>query len=66
MGMTAEPTRVSAEETRRRLLAGESLLLVCVYPDASYRRSNLEGSISMSAFLSRLPSLSKDAEIVFY
>jgi hypothetical protein len=60
------PERISAAETRRRLLAGEPLLLVCVYPDASYRRSNLEGSMSMSAFLARLPSLPKDVEIVFY
>lgn len=58
--------RISVQETRRRLSAGEPLLLVCVYPDASYRRSNLEGSISMGAFLSRLPSLPNDAEIVFY
>jgi hypothetical protein len=64
--MSTQPERISVEETRRRLLAGEPLLLVCVYPDAAYRRSNLEGSISMGAFLSRLPSLSKDAEIVFY
>ena len=64
--MSPQPERISVEETRRRLLAGEPLLLVCVYPDASYRRSNLEGSISMSAFLSRLPSIPKDAEIVFY
>ena len=64
--MSRPPERISVQETRRRLLAGEPLLLVCVYPDASYRRSNLEGSISMSAFLARLPPLAKDAEIVFY
>jgi len=64
--MPPQPDRVSVEETRRRLLAGEPVLLVCVYPDASYRRSNLEGSISMSAFLARLPSLPKEADIVFY
>jgi hypothetical protein len=64
--MPLSPERISVEETRRRLLAGEPLLLVCVYPDASYRRSNLEGSMSMSSFLGRLPSLPKDAEIVFY
>lgn len=64
--MSPPPERISVQETRRRLLAGEPLLLVCVYPDASYRRSNLEGSMSMSAFLARLPTLAKDAEIVFY
>jgi len=64
--MSVDPRRVSVADVRRRLTSGEALLLVCVYPDASYRRSNLEGSISMSAFLSRLPSLPKDAEIVFY
>jgi hypothetical protein len=64
--MTTAPRRVSVADVRRRLQAGDPLLLVCVYPDASYRRSNLEGSMSMSAFLARLPSLPKDAEIVFY
>jgi len=64
--MPPQPERVSVEDMRRKLLAGEPALLVCVYPDASYRRSNLEGSISMSAFLARLPSLPKEAEIVFY
>ncbi|HZN61627.1 MAG TPA: ArsR family transcriptional regulator [Planctomycetota bacterium] len=64
--MPPPPERISVAEARRRLTAGDPLLLVCVYPDASYRRSNLEGSISMSAFLARLPSLPRDAEIVFY
>lgn len=60
------PRRVSVEEVRRKLQEGAPLVFVNAYPDSAYRRSHLEGSISMGEFLGRLPSLPKDAEIVFY
>ena len=64
--MPPQPERVSAEEVRRKLQEGAPILFVNAYPDSAYRRSHLEGSISMGEFLGRLPSLPKDAEIVFY
>jgi len=64
--MSEMPKRVSVAEVRRKLQEGAPTLLVCAYPDRAYLRSHLEGSISMGDFLSRLPTLSKDAEIVFY
>jgi hypothetical protein len=64
--MSAMPKRVSVAEVRRKLQEGAPTLLVCAYPDTAYKRSHLEGSISLGDFLSRLPTLSKDAEIVFY
>jgi len=60
------PKRVSVEEVRRKLQEGAPLLFVNAYPDSAYRRSHLEGSISMGEFLAKLPTLPKDAEIVFY
>ncbi len=61
------PVRVSATETRARLLAGEPLLLVCAYDaDEKFELSNLEGAIARSALEAQLPALSKEHEIVFY
>ncbi len=61
-----EPERISVEEVRRKLKSGE-VLLVCAYDDEErFRSMHLEGAISFQEFEARLPSLSKDQEIVFY
>jgi hypothetical protein len=64
--VSAGPRRVPVEEVRRKLQEGAPMIFVNAYPDSAYRRSHLEGSISMGEFLAKLPSLPKDAEIVFY
>jgi hypothetical protein len=64
--MRDAPKRVSVEEVRRKLQEGAPLLFVNAYPDSAYRRSHLEGSISSGEFLAKLPTLPKEAEIVFY
>ena len=62
----AEPERISPEEVHRKLKAG-TVLLVCAYDDEDkFRRMRLEGAISLGTFKSKLPSLFKDQEIVFY
>ncbi len=62
----AEVTRVTAQEVHQKLQSG-SVLLVCAYEDEDrFRRVHLERAISFSEFTSRLPSLSKNQEIVFY
>ena len=54
--------RISAKEARRR-----NLLLVCAYDtDERFREMELEGAISWPGLQTRLPSLAKDQEIVFY
>ena len=61
-----EPIRVSPQAVREKVTAG-SALLVCAYDDEEkFRRNHLEGAISLSEFNSRLASLAKDQEIVFY
>jgi len=61
-----EPKRISAEEARRKLRSGQALL-VCAYEDeAKFRKLQLEGAISLNEFKSRLSSLSRDQEIIFY
>lgn len=61
-----EAARISVQEVRRQLLAGAPTLLVCIYPQAAYEDSHLEGAISMDDFEARLPRLSRGQEIVFY
>jgi len=62
----SEPERVTAEEACDKLKSGKALL-VCAYEDEEkFKKLLLEGAISFSAFKSKLPSLSKDQEIVFY
>jgi hypothetical protein len=62
----AEAIRISPEEVRGKITAG-SALLVCAYEDdEKCKRVNLEGAIFLTEFRSRLPSLPKDQELIFY
>ena len=61
-----EPLRVTPAEVYQELKSG-TVLLVCAYEDeARFRAMQLEGAISLSEFKSRLSSLPKGQEIVFY
>jgi hypothetical protein len=62
----AEVPRIGVEEASRKAAAGEALL-VCAYPDeAKCNKMRLHGSITLSELESRLPSLPKNQEILFY
>jgi hypothetical protein len=61
-----EAKRITPEEVYEKLKSGKALL-VCAYEDeAKFKKMNLQGAISFNAFKSKLPSLGKDQEIVFY
>jgi hypothetical protein len=61
-----EPERISPKEVYQKLKSG-TMLLVCAYEDeAKFKKMQLEGAISFNEFKSKLPSFSKDQEIVFY
>ena len=61
-----EPERITPEEVYEKLKSGKALL-VCAYEDeAKFKKMHLQGAISFNAFKSKLPSLGKDQEIVFY
>jgi len=61
-----EPERITPEEVYQKLEAGK-VLLVCAYEDeAKFEKMHLQGGISFNEFKSKLPSLTKDQEIVFY
>jgi len=59
-------SRITPEETYQKLRV-ENALLVCAYDsEEQFRNLRLEGAISLPEFRAKLPSLSKDQEIVFY
>ena len=62
----AEVARIPVEEAQKKIKAGQALL-VCAYEDeAKCRMVNLDGSISLTSFQSRVASLPKTQEIIFY
>lgn len=62
----ADIERISALQAHTKTKSNQALL-VCAYEDeAKYRRLNLEGSISLASFTSRVNSLPKSQEIIFY
>jgi hypothetical protein len=62
----ADIERVSAPQAHTKVTSNQALL-VCAYDDeAKCRMLNLEGSISFASFKSRVNSLPKSQEIIFY
>lgn len=62
----AEIVRVGAEEVRPKVESGETLLVCAYEEDGKFRQLQLSGATSLSEFQSRLPSLPRSQEIVFY
>ncbi len=61
-----EIMRVAPREARESMASGGALL-VCAYDDdEAFRRMRLEGAISLREFRTRLASLPREREIVFY
>ncbi len=61
-----EPERVTPEGVCQKLKAGKALF-VCAYEDDSkFEMMHLQEAISFNEFKSKLPSIPKDQEIVFY
>jgi hypothetical protein len=62
----ADIQRISVQHAYAKTKANQSLL-VCAYEDeAKCRMFNLEGAISFTNFKSRVASLPKSQEIIFY
>jgi len=61
-----EPKRISPEEVYQKLNSGETILVCAYEDDAKFRKMQLRGAISLNEFKSKLPSLGRDQEIVFY
>ena len=61
-----DPIRIKPQEVYSRVKSGEAILVCAYNDDEEYKRINLEGSIPLSEFYSRLPQYSKDQEIIFF
>ena len=58
--------RMDESEARRKVQAGEALL-ICAYADeAKCRSMRLDGTITLSELQARLPSLPKNQTLIFY
>jgi len=61
------PQRLKAEDVRRRIEGGDGPLLVCAYDDAEKCRGfGIGEAIPYPEFKSRLDSIPKSREIVFF
>jgi hypothetical protein len=60
------PKRVSAQDVRSKLQAGQALLVCAYESDVKFRQAALEGAVSFSEFERRKSSLPRDLEVVFY
>jgi hypothetical protein len=62
----ADIERINAQQAHTKIESNQALL-VCAYEDeAKCRMLNLDGSISFASFKSRVESLPKSQEIIFY
>ncbi|SDX84987.1 hypothetical protein SAMN03080603_00865 [Acetomicrobium thermoterrenum DSM 13490] len=60
------PERIEIEEARKKVKAGEALL-VCAYADENkFKKVHLEGAISLQELQSKEDDLPKDKELIFY
>jgi hypothetical protein len=61
-----EPARISAEETRKKVVSGAALLVCAYESDEKCGAMHLEGAVFLSGFRNIVSSLPKDREIIFY
>jgi hypothetical protein len=61
-----EPKRITPEEVYAKVKSGRTLLVCAYEDDAKFKKMQLEGASPFNEFRSKLPSLSKNQEIVFY
>jgi hypothetical protein len=61
----AEMNRISPDEAMKKIQSGEALL-VCAYGDEKCKTILLEGALLRSELESKLDTLSKTQEIIFY
>ena len=62
----SDVSRVSPDETRSRLQAGQAMLVCGYEADEKFRSVQLEGAVSYNRFLELLPAVGRDQELIFY
>jgi hypothetical protein len=61
-----EPERISPKEVYEKLKRGAAIFVCAYEDDKKFKTFHLEGAISLNEFRSKLPSLSKDQDMIFY
>ncbi len=62
----AEAEKITPQEAYSRVKTGKALLVCAYNDDEAFKKNRLSGAISYAEFVSRIPSISKDQEIIFY
>jgi len=62
----SEVTRVSPVEARRRMNAGQAILVCGYEPDEKFQAMHLQGAESFRHFRDRLAHIKKEQEVIFY
>ncbi|MFO7811462.1 MAG: ArsR family transcriptional regulator [Pelovirga sp.] len=62
----SEVRRIEPEDARRRMDAGEAMLVCAYESDKKFQSMQLEGAESLNSLLARLPDIPKEQEIIFY
>jgi hypothetical protein len=62
----AQVSRISVAEAREEVRAGRALLVCAYEDDEKCSRIALEGSIPLSEFARRAPSLPREQEVIFF
>jgi rhodanese-related sulfurtransferase len=65
--MATSVERINPQQAHAHMRADEKALLVCAYDsEEQFQQNRLEGAISLSAFASRVGTIPKEREIIFY
>jgi len=62
----SEISRISVQEARREMASGRALLVCAYEEEEKCNQVALEGSISLTRFQQRLPSLPREQELIFF
>ena len=62
----SECARISSKDAREKVEQNKALLVCAYAEDAKFKKAVLEGAISFSDFQSKLASVPKNQEIIFY
>jgi hypothetical protein len=62
----ADIERISVKDAHEQVAANQALLVCAYEDDAKCRMVNLDGSISLTSFQSRVRSLPKTQNIIFF
>jgi hypothetical protein len=61
-----EVSRIGVQEAHREVTSGRAVLVCAYEQDEKCNQVALDGSISLTQFQQRLPSLPKEQEVIFF